>query len=167
MLQVWLTPNIIFGMCNIWLILRRNVMYLYNKKPRLDQLFHCQSSRYGVIRWIFGTKNKGKLICNIDLMTSYAQTLTVKKLIKMGFFYHKDILHFFFEWSKYITHTKKSYHLISHTSTNECVAASPPSLRKVEPDSTLRDDCTIFDGCKACCTLQFCVQPVLQQNCTV
>jgi hypothetical protein len=29
-------------MCNIWVILRRNVMYLYNKKPHLDQLFHCQ-----------------------------------------------------------------------------------------------------------------------------
>ena len=40
-------------------------MYLYSKKPHLDQLFHCQSSRYDVIRGIFGTKNKGKLICNL------------------------------------------------------------------------------------------------------
>jgi hypothetical protein len=30
-------------------------------------------------------------------MTSYPETLTVKKLIKMGFFYYKDILHFFSE----------------------------------------------------------------------
>jgi hypothetical protein len=41
----WLTPNMIFSMCNIWVILRRNVMYLYSKKPHLDQLFHCQSLR--------------------------------------------------------------------------------------------------------------------------
>jgi hypothetical protein len=40
---VRLTPNIIFGMCNILVILRRNVMYLYSKKPHLDQLFHRQS----------------------------------------------------------------------------------------------------------------------------
>jgi hypothetical protein len=40
---VRLTPNIIFGMCNIWVILRRNVMYLYSKKTHLDQLFHRQS----------------------------------------------------------------------------------------------------------------------------
>jgi hypothetical protein len=31
----------IFGMCNIWVI-RRNVIYLYNKKSRLDQLFQSQ-----------------------------------------------------------------------------------------------------------------------------
>jgi hypothetical protein len=36
-------------------------MYLYHKK---SQSFHCQSSRYEDIRLIFGTKNKGKLICN-------------------------------------------------------------------------------------------------------
>jgi hypothetical protein len=59
-LIVWLTLNIIFCMCNIWVILRRNVIYLYNKKPHLDQLFHCQSSRYDVIWWIFGTKKKTK-----------------------------------------------------------------------------------------------------------
>jgi hypothetical protein len=29
--KVRLTPSIIFGMGNIWVILRRNVMYLYNK----------------------------------------------------------------------------------------------------------------------------------------
>ena len=27
-----LTTNIIFGICNIWVIRRRNVIYLYNKK---------------------------------------------------------------------------------------------------------------------------------------
>ena len=34
-----LTPNIIFGMCNIWVILRRNVMYLYSKNLILINLF--------------------------------------------------------------------------------------------------------------------------------
>jgi hypothetical protein len=57
-LRVQLTPNMNFGMGNIWVILRRNVMYLYSKKPHLGQLFHCQSSRYDVIRWIFGKKTK-------------------------------------------------------------------------------------------------------------
>ena len=37
--------NVIFGMCNIGVILRRNEIYLYSKKPNLDQLFHCQSFR--------------------------------------------------------------------------------------------------------------------------
>ena len=58
--KVRLTPNMIFGMCNIWVIRRRNVIYLYSKKPHLDQRFHCQSSRYAVIRWIFGTKKQRK-----------------------------------------------------------------------------------------------------------
>ena len=41
--KVRLTPNTIFGMGNILVILRRNVIYRYSKKPHLDQLFHCQS----------------------------------------------------------------------------------------------------------------------------
>ena len=32
----------IFGMGNTWVILRRNVICLYSKKPHLGQLFHCQ-----------------------------------------------------------------------------------------------------------------------------
>jgi hypothetical protein len=44
--KVPLTPNMIFFcMCNIWVILRRNAIYLYSKKFHLDQLFHCQSFR--------------------------------------------------------------------------------------------------------------------------
>jgi nucleobase transporter 1/2 len=43
LLKVRQTTNMIFGMCNIWVIRRRNVIYLYNKKSHLDQLFHCQS----------------------------------------------------------------------------------------------------------------------------
>jgi hypothetical protein len=38
----WATENMIFGVCNIWFILRRNVMHVYSKKPDLDQLFHYQ-----------------------------------------------------------------------------------------------------------------------------
>ena len=44
-IKVRLTTDIIFGMCNIWVIRRRNVTYFYNKKSHLDQLFHCQSFR--------------------------------------------------------------------------------------------------------------------------
>jgi hypothetical protein len=36
-------------MCNIWVIRRRNVMYLYSKKSHLDQLFNVKVSRYDVI----------------------------------------------------------------------------------------------------------------------
>jgi hypothetical protein len=43
--KVWLTPNTIFCMCNIWVIRRRNVIYLYSKNSLPDQLFHCQSFR--------------------------------------------------------------------------------------------------------------------------
>ena len=35
--------SVIFGMCNIWVILRRNVIYLCSKKPHLDQLPYCHS----------------------------------------------------------------------------------------------------------------------------
>ena len=34
--------NMVFGMCNIWAILRRNVICFYSKKPHLDQLSYCQ-----------------------------------------------------------------------------------------------------------------------------
>jgi hypothetical protein len=97
----------IFGMGNIWVILRRNVMYLYSKNPHLGQLFHCQNSRYDVIRWIFGTKNKGKLICNSpnDIISANFDS---EKVDQDGIFYYKDILHFFFEWHKHYTY-KKSY----------------------------------------------------------
>jgi hypothetical protein len=45
MIKVRLTRNMIFGLCNIWVIRRRNVIYLYNKKSHLDQLFRYQSFR--------------------------------------------------------------------------------------------------------------------------
>jgi hypothetical protein len=105
-IKVRLTPNIIFGMCNnIWIIRRRNVMNLHSKKPHLGWLFHCQSSRYDVIRWIFGTKNKGKLICNSpnDIISGNFDS---EKVDQDGIFYCKDILHFFFEWPKYTYCTK-------------------------------------------------------------
>jgi hypothetical protein len=106
-LKVRLTPNITFGMCNIWVILRRKVMYLYSKKHHLDQLFHCQSSRYDVIRWIFYTNNKGKIICNSpnDIISGNFDN---EKVDQDGIFYYKDILHFFFQWPKYYTY-QKSY----------------------------------------------------------
>ena len=88
----------IFGMCSIWVIRRRNVMYLYNKKLYFDQLFHCQSFRIcmmslGELQISFPLFFSPK----IHLMTSYPETSTVKKLTKMRFFYYKDILHFFLE----------------------------------------------------------------------
>jgi hypothetical protein len=37
LIKVGLTPNIIFGLCDIWvIILRRNVMYLYSKNSPND-----------------------------------------------------------------------------------------------------------------------------------
>ena len=50
-------------MCNIWVILRRNVRYLYSKKPHLDQLFHCHVIRCHLVNFWY-KKNKGKVICN-------------------------------------------------------------------------------------------------------
>jgi hypothetical protein len=51
-------------------------------------------------------------------MTSYPKTLTVKKLIKKGFFYYKDILHFFFEWPIYYTCQKWYLWLVACTTTD-------------------------------------------------
>jgi hypothetical protein len=45
-----------------------------------------QSSRYDVIKWIFGTKNKGKLICNSPIDIIYGN-LDSEKVDQDGFFY--------------------------------------------------------------------------------
>ena len=39
--EVILTPNMIFHVRNIWNVLSRIGVYLYNEKPRLHKLFHC------------------------------------------------------------------------------------------------------------------------------
>jgi hypothetical protein len=56
-----------------------------------------QVSGYDVIRWTFGTKNKGKLICNSpnDILSGNFDS---EKVDQNGIFYYKEILHFFFEW---------------------------------------------------------------------
>jgi hypothetical protein len=55
----------------------------------------------------FGTKNRGKSFA-IHLMTSYPEILTVKKLIKMGFFIIRLIKIYYISSSNdpNITHTK-------------------------------------------------------------
>jgi hypothetical protein len=58
-LKVWLTTNMIFGTRNIWVIRRRNVIYLYNKKSHLDQLFHRQSFRI----WCHSVNCKSVFLC--------------------------------------------------------------------------------------------------------
>jgi hypothetical protein len=65
-IKVGLTTNMIFGMCNIWVIRRRNVIYPYNKKSHLDQLFHCQSFRI----WCH------KVNCNLVLLCFLYQKFT-------------------------------------------------------------------------------------------
>jgi hypothetical protein len=73
----------------------------------LINFFTVKVSGYDVIRWIFGTKNKGKLICNSpnDIISGNSDS---EKVDQDGIFYYKDVLHFFFEWPKYHTY-KKSY----------------------------------------------------------
>ena len=97
----------IFGMGNTWFILRRNVIYLYSKNLILVNFFTVKVSGYDVIRWIFGTKNKGKLICNSpnDIISVNFDS---EKVDQDKIFYYKDILHFFFESPKYYTY-QKSY----------------------------------------------------------
>ena len=43
-------PNMIFCMCNIWAIRRRNVIYLYKKNSILINFFTVKVSGYDVIR---------------------------------------------------------------------------------------------------------------------
>jgi hypothetical protein len=72
----------IVGLRNIWIILRRNVIYFIVKKPRrLSKLPDMMS----VICGILGAENKRKLICNSpnDVIS---ETLMVKKSIKINFF---------------------------------------------------------------------------------
>jgi hypothetical protein len=58
--------------------------------------FTVKVSGYDVIRLIFGTKNKGKLISNSpnDIISGNFDS---EKVDQDGIFYHKDILNFFFE----------------------------------------------------------------------
>ena len=63
--KVRLTPNMIFGLCNIWVILRRNVIYLNSKKTSSSSTFSL--SKFPDMRSLaefLVQKNKGKLICN-------------------------------------------------------------------------------------------------------
>jgi hypothetical protein len=73
----------------------------------LINFFTVKVSGYDVIRWIFGTKNKGKLISNSpnDIISGNSDS---EKVDQDGIFYYKDVLHFFFKWPKYHTY-KKSY----------------------------------------------------------
>jgi hypothetical protein len=50
-------------MCNIWVILRRNVMYLYGKNLILIN-FSLWMFPYMMSSGGFLVRNKGKLICN-------------------------------------------------------------------------------------------------------
>jgi hypothetical protein len=94
----------IFGMCNICVIQRRNVIYLYNKKSHLDQLFHCQfpdMMSLGELQisfpLFFCTKNSPN-----DIISG---TLTVKKLINISYFVIK--IHYISSQNDpNITHTK-------------------------------------------------------------
>jgi hypothetical protein len=83
-----------FVMCDRWVIRRRNVIYIYSKKPHLDQLFfRCQNVR--IWRHKMNCKLVSSFCCTkFHLMTSYLETLTVKKLTT--------------EWPKYYTY-QKSY----------------------------------------------------------
>ena len=83
--KVRLTLNIIFGMCNIWVILRRNVIYLYSKNLILINFFTAKVPDMMSLGEFLVQKTKENYFA-IHLMTSYPETLTVKKLIKMGFF---------------------------------------------------------------------------------
>ena len=113
-----------FGMCNIWVIRRRNVIYLYSKKPHLDQLFHCQTFRircHSVNFWY------------IPLMTSYPETLTVKKLIKMEFFTIK-IYYISSSNDPNITHTKSyttDFKFDSSSAINHTVCISKSTFSQV------------------------------------
>ena len=69
-------------------------MYLHIKKKSLILInfFTVKVSGYDVIRWIFGTKNKGKLICNSpnDIISGIFDS---EKVDQDGIFYYKDLLY--------------------------------------------------------------------------
>jgi hypothetical protein len=74
-----------FFICVIasWVIRRRNVIYLYNKEFHLDQLFHW--SKFPDMMSLGELQISFPLffVPKIHLMTSYPETLTVKKLINI------------------------------------------------------------------------------------
>jgi hypothetical protein len=113
---LWLTPNMIFGMGNIWVILR-NVIKTNNifcsKKPHLSQLFRCQSFRIRGHLVNFWYKKQRTTNCNSpdDIVSGNFDS---EKVDQDEVFYHKDILHFFFEWPKYYS-IQKIIFGVSHT----------------------------------------------------
>ena len=88
--KVVVTPWTHFCLCNIWVISRRNAIYLYNKKPHLDRLFDFQTFRYDVIRGILPLLDKRKLIC---IASNYviSKSLRVKSLSRWGFLLQRYI----------------------------------------------------------------------------
>jgi hypothetical protein len=84
--------------------------YLSRKVPHLQVITKSRNkainvtvevSGYDVIEWIFGTKNKWKLICHSpnDIISA---NYDGEKVDQDGIFYYKDILHFVFGWPKRI-----------------------------------------------------------------
>ena len=70
--------DINFCLCNIWVILKTNVIYLYSKKYRLDQLFILIISGYdGTIDEFLERKKLRKINLHaFDLMTSLFTQVT-------------------------------------------------------------------------------------------
>jgi hypothetical protein len=58
----------------------------------LINFFTVKVSGYDVIKWIFGTKNKGKLICN-SRNEIISGNLDSEKVDQGGIFYYKDKSH--------------------------------------------------------------------------
>ena len=125
-------------MCNIWVILRRNIMYLYSKKPLLDQLCHCQSSRYDALGE-FLVQKTGELICNSpnDVISANFDS---EKVDQDGIFYCKDTVHYISSSNDpNITHTKNhicgqshfKYNKLERTDTTVLVRIVHYSISKI------------------------------------
>jgi hypothetical protein len=92
-----LSPNLVVGVCNIWVNRRRNVIYLYNKKFHLDQLFSLSTfadmMSSGELQisfsFVFCTKSSSN-----DIISGNFDS---EKVDQDEVFYCKDSLHFFFE----------------------------------------------------------------------
>ena len=96
-----------FVMCDRWVIRRRNVIYIYSKKPHLGQLFfRCQISGYDVIRWM--QIRFRFLLYKIPSDDIISGNFDSEKVNHNEVCYYKDVLHFFSEWPKYYTY-QKSY----------------------------------------------------------
>lgn len=95
-----LTPNEIFRICNIWIVLRRNLIYLHGKKTSSSWSFSL--SKLSDLMLFAEFRSKKQENTNLQFLCDFISgNFDSEKVHEDESFYYKDIIHFFLKWPKY------------------------------------------------------------------